>query len=365
MIDHVQTVIIGAGVVGLSIAKSLCDNNHDVLIVEKEKSFGMGTSSRNSEVIHAGLYFGSDTLKTKLCVSGKKKLYQYAKTRNIPHNPCGKLLVASSENELEKLEEIRLQAIKNRINDLVPLTKTRCSELEPDISAKAGLFSPSSGIIDSHSLMLTLLGDVENSGGQIAYNVDIGHINKLGHGFKIKFADGFEISCTNLINAAGLGAQKIAHIIDAMDKSNIPELVMAKGHYFSYSGKTNFKHLVYPLPFQGGLGIHLTLDMGGAVKFGPDVVYVSDEEYGLNTSNKEKFINSIKHYFPSIDPKKLTPSYAGIRPKLSKDGLDFNIQSPKEHGIEGLINLFGIESPGLTSCLAIADYVTEKLDEYR
>lgn len=325
----------------------------------------MGVSSRNSEVVHAGLYFRQNQLKTKLCVEGKHKLYQYASSRNIPHKRCGKLLVASSNNELDKLDQIHTQATKNDVIDLIPLTKDQCFELEPDISAVAGLFSPSSGVIDSHSLMFSLLGDVENAGGQVAYNIDIDAITKSESGFNIRFADAYEISCNNLINAAGLGAQKIAQKIDVMDTSEVPKLVMAKGHYFSYSGKTNFKHLVYPLPFQGGLGIHLTLDMGGGVKFGPDVIYVKHEEYNLKTSNKKKFIDSIKHYFPNIDPEKLTPDYAGIRPKLSKDGLDFNIQSPKEHGIEGLVNLFGIESPGLTSCLAIADYVTERLDEHR
>ena len=360
-----NTIIIGAGVIGLAIAKKLCEQGREVLILEKEKSFGMGISSRNSEVIHAGLYFKPEMLKTKLCVSGKEQLYQYAKERGIPHKRCGKLLVACSDAEQSKLKQIRLNAESCGVFDLEPLNASQCQRLEPDISALEGLYSPSSGVIDSHSLMLSLLGDIENNGGQAAFNIDISAIEKNSHGFKVTLRDGYQISSNNLINAAGLGTMNIAHMIDALDKCHIPKLIMAKGHYLSYSGKTNFKHLVYPIPFQGGLGIHLTLDMAGSVKFGPDVVYVRDEKYDLNTLNLNNFIQSIKHYFPKVNSDKLTPDYTGIRPKLSKDGEDFLIQFPENHAIKGLINLFGMESPGLTSCLAIADYVTGKIDDDR
>ncbi len=361
MIDHIQTIIIGAGVVGLAIGKKLTKSGHEVLILERKKSFGMGISSRNSEVIHAGLYFDKEWLKTQFCVSGKEMLYEYAASRHIPHKRCGKLLVASSKHELEKLENIKSNAIKNGIIDLKSISGAQCTKLEPDIHAFEGIFSPSSGVIDSHSLMQSLLADIENNGGQVVYNTEITAIEKTAGGFKIIMEDNYAITCDTLINAAGLGAQKIASLIDALDKSLIPELVMAKGCYFSYSGKTNFNHLVYPLPFKGGLGIHLTLDMAGGVKFGPDVEFVEIEEYTVNISIKPKFLEAIRHYFPDIDPSKLNPDYAGIRPKLSKDGKDFIIQSAREHGIEGLINLFGIESPGLTSCLAIADHIKEKI----
>ncbi len=363
MIDHIDIIVIGAGVVGLAIAKTLCDAGHEVLILEKERSFGMGTSSRNSEVIHAGLYFDKSWFKTKFCVRGKGLLYEYAKSRSIPHKQCGKLMVACSEAELPKLEEIKDTAWNNGVRDIVPLSKRTCLDLEPDIAAIEGVFSPSSGVIDSHTLMLSLLADIENAGGQAVFNTEINAIEKLRDGFNVKMQDGYQINCNRLINAAGLGAQTIAHTIDALDPASIPELVMAKGHYFSYSGKTNFKHLVYPLPFQGGLGIHLTLDIAGGVKFGPDVLYVKNEEYSINTSNKNNFIDSIKHYFPNIDPDKLNPDYSGIRPKLSKDGLDFDIQFKNDHGVEGLVSLFGIESPGLTSCLATGEYVKEQMDD--
>tara|TARA_R110002096_G_scaffold416576_3_gene619629 strand:+ start:69066 stop:70154 length:1089 start_codon:yes stop_codon:yes gene_type:complete len=361
MQDHVNTIVIGAGVIGLAIAKKLSEHGREVLVLEKEKNFGMGISSRNSEVIHAGLYFSPNMLKSKLCISGKDQLYQYARSRGIPHRRCGKLLVACSEAELFKLEQIKLNAEFCGVDDLESLSAADCLKLEPDLSAVAGLFSPSSGVIDSHSLMVSLLGDLENAGGQAVFKTTIKRIEKTSSGFLITLNDDYQISSNILINAAGLGAMDVAHLIDALDKSLIPELVMAKGHYLSYCGRTNFKHLVYPLPFQGGLGIHLTLDMAGGVKFGPDVVYVKDEDYNLTTLNKTTFIHSIKHYFPSVEPDKLTPDYAGIRPKLSKDGEDFLIQFPTDHGIEGLINLLGMESPGLTSCLSIADYVMENI----
>ncbi len=363
MDNEVEAVVIGAGVIGLSIARALCQKGNETLILEKESSFGMGISSRNSEVVHAGLYFDKEMLKTRFCVTGKKQLYHYASSRGIPFMRCGKLLVASDDDELPKLERIKNTAEKNGISDLIPLTRAECNALEPDISAVAGLFSPSSGVIDTHSLMLSLLGDVENNGGQAVFNTEIKAIEKKNNGFVVKIQDGYEIGCKTLINAAGLGAQTIAHMIDALNPAQIPDLVMAKGHYFSYSGRTNFKHLIYPLPFQGGLGIHLTLDMTGRVKFGPDVDHVTHENYSISNSIKTDFIKSIKHYFPDLNPDKLTPDYAGIRPKLSKDGLDFNIQFKKNHDIEGLVNLFGIESPGLTSCLAIADFVAEQLND--
>lgn len=359
MTEHIGTIIIGAGVIGLAIAKKLAENGHEAIVLERKGNFGMGISSRNSEVIHAGLYFDKNWFKTKFCVSGKKRLYEYAVARGIPHRRCGKLLVASSDGELSKLERIKKTAHENGVPDLMPLSRLQCLELEPDINAVEGLFSPSSGVIDSHTLMQSLVADTENAGGQVVYNTEVTTIEKSANGFKLIMKDGYEIYCKNLINAAGLGAQKIARSLDALDKKLVPDLVLAKGCYFSYSGRTNFSHLVYPLPFQGGLGIHLTLDIAGGVKFGPDVEFVNHEDYSVPLSNKAKFIEAIRHYFPGIDPDKLSPDYTGIRPKLSKDGLDFMIQTPADHGIEGLINLFGMESPGLTSCLAVADNVEE------
>jgi L-2-hydroxyglutarate oxidase LhgO len=365
MTDHINTVIIGAGVIGLAIAKSLSTIGTDLVVLERENTFGSGVSSRNSQVIHAGLYFNSEMLKTKLCVKGKEMLYTYANSHHIPHNRCGKLLVASNIDELPKLDTIQKSAIANGIHDLTHLSKADSFVLEPDIAAVEALLSPSSGIIDVHSYLVSMIGDIEDNGGMIAYNTNIKAIEKLPVGFKIIMEDDYVITCDFLINAAGLGAQTLAAKIDALDKCHIPKLVMAKGHYFSYTGRTNFKHLIYPLPNKGSLGLHLCLNTAGEVKFGPDINIVEHEEYDINPSIKTKFIESITKYFPKLDPKKLRPDYAGIRPKLSKEGLDFCIQSTDTHGIEGLINLFGMESPGLTSSLAIGEYVKDKINEYR
>jgi len=262
MNERLDIIIIGAGVVGLSIAKTLSEMGKDALVLEREKSFGMGTSSRNSEVIHAGLYHAPEMLKTILCLHGKHALYDYAEARLIPYKRCGKLVVANGPQELSKFEQIRENAQNCGIDDLKMLTEEECNALEPDISAVAGIFSPSSGVIDTHSYMQSLLGNFENAGGQAVFNTNVTAIEQSTSGFSITTNDDYVINCSLLINAAGLGAMKIAHMIDALGKDKIPELIMAKGHYFSYSGKTNFKHLVYPIPFVGGLGVHLTLAYG-------------------------------------------------------------------------------------------------------
>ena len=365
MTDHQDIIIIGAGVIGLSVGKHLAEMGRDVVILEKEKHFGMGTSSRNSEVIHAGLYFAPDWLKTKLCVRGKEMLYQYASIRHIPHKRCGKILVASETDEIEKLKTIKEKAANNGVDDLTNLSQQEIHKLEPDIAGLEGLLSPSSGIINSHILMVNMIGDIEENGGMIAYNIEIDAIEKHNSGFKVTMKDGYALTCNMLINAAGHGAQELARKIDALPSHLIPDRIMAKGHYFSYSGKASFKHLVYPLPNKGSLGLHLCIDTGGGVKFGPDINIVDKEGYDVPLILKDKFFNAVKRYFPSVDPKKLNPDYAGIRPKLSEKGLDFNIQFENTHGIEGLINLFGMESPGLTSSLAIGDYIREKMNEYK
>ncbi|MDG1858237.1 MAG: NAD(P)/FAD-dependent oxidoreductase [Emcibacteraceae bacterium] len=361
MSDHQDIVIIGAGVIGLAIAKNLSEIGRDVVILEREASFGMITSSRNSEVIHAGLYFTPEMLKTKLCVTGKEMLYDYAKSHHIPHKRCGKLLVAYDNDEIAKLETIKNKALANGIDDITHLSQAMCNELEPDIFALEGLYSPSSGVIDTHSYMLSMIGNIEDNGGMIAYNTEIKVIEKLTSGFKVTLSDGYAFTCNTLINSGGLGAQNVAKLIDAMPKTLIPELVMAKGHYFTYSGKAKFKHLVYPLPNKGSLGLHLCINYADEVKFGPDINIVEVEEYDVNIDLKSKFIDSVKRYFPKLEEDKLSPAFAGIRPKLSKEGLDFNIQTSDIHGIDGLINLFGMESPGMTSSLAIGKYVKDIL----
>ncbi len=361
MKDHIDIVIIGAGVIGLAIARSLALKGKQVLIIEAEKNFGMAISSRNSEVIHAGIYNEPTMLKSSLCIAGKNALYDYVKTRNIGHNQCGKLIVASHNSEVSKLQQIKTNAEQCGVNDLQLLTEKECNSFEPDIKAIAGILSPSSGIINSHDYMLSLLTDVENSSGMVAYNSQVTDIKKTSSGFCITTNNNYQLNCQILINAAGLGAIKIAHMISDLDKNHIPSLYLAKGNYFSYGGKCNFNHLIYPLPEAGGLGIHLTFDMAGAVKFGPDVEFIEHEDYQVTSSSKTKFIEIIKKYYPTIDQSKLNADYAGIRPKISKQGADFGIQFSKDHGVEGLVNLFGIESPGLTASLAIGQHVAEQL----
>jgi len=370
MNNLLDVIIIGAGVNGLSIAKALSSKSLDVLVLEKEDNFGMGISSRNSEVIHAGIYNPPGFLKSSLCVSGNRKLYQYANARNIPHNACGKLIIASNKSELSRLESLKKNAEKCGVNDLELINADQCHKFEPDINAFAALHSPTSGIIDSHTYMMSLVADIENQNGQIVYRTEIIAIEKTTNGFSIttknRDNETYTLSCCLLINAAGLGAMDIAQMIDALDKKHVPELHYAKGNYFSYSGKNAFHKLIYPLPAIGGLGIHLTLDMAGGIKFGPDVEHIKTQDYSVNPALKSEFAMAIKKYYPSLDEKKLHPSFAGIRPKLSPPIagaplLDFDIQFNSDHGIEGLVNLFGVESPGLTSSLAIGDYVVENL----
>ena len=367
--DKVDVIIIGAGVVGLAIAAKLSRQFNDVLIIDKNKSFGEETSSRNSEVIHAGIYYPQDSLKANFCVSGKEKLYQYCQSRKVPFNRLGKLLVAHTLNEEAYLNKMINNAEQNGVNDLSWVTANTLKTKYPEVRASAALLSPSTGIIDVHSYMQTLLAEIEHNGGMFVAQTQMISAKKNEKGYQVQLdSQGEEIglNCRLLINSGGLHSTVVANNIEYMPKKHIPTMHWCRGHYFSYQGKSPFDKLIYPIPSDNGLGIHASLDMGGQLKFGPDTQYINELNYDFPNQLKDKFYQVIQKYFPAISMDKLHPAYSGIRPKLQgKDDSfkDFVIQDETVHGQTGLINLFGIDSPGLTSSLAIAEYVVKHIQK--
>ena len=360
--EHIDCLIIGAGAVGLALGAKL-SKKQSVVVIEQESHFGEHTSSRNSEVIHAGIYYPTDSLKAKLCVRGKHLLYQHCQKYNVPHQRIGKVIVAQSALEAEKLDNIYQQAQLNGVNDLKYLTQVSLTEKAHGISAQHGLWSPSTGIIDSHQLMLSLLHIIEQNQSHYVPRTQFVTATKHNDSFIVTVKtddDTYTLTCDQLINAGGLFASENAKRIDVMDTGLIPETHFCRGQYFSYHGSHTFNHLIYPIPEQHGLGIHATLDLSGRLKFGPDTEFIDSLDYATDETAKAKFIKAIKQYWPAFDQTKLTIDYAGIRPKLQTAGAqDFVIQTEKEHGIAGLINLFGIESPGLTASLALAEYIAD------
>jgi len=364
--DRTDIVIAGAGVVGLAVARALAASGREVVILEKAESFGTGTSSRNSEVIHAGIYYPTGSLKARLCVEGKHRLYAYCASHGVEHRRCGKLIVAPGADQIPGLEALARQAAENGVDDIDHLSGACVRHLEPELKAAAGLYSPSTGIIDSHGLMLSLLGEAEANGAVLACNTEITAARLTGNGVEISIngEDRPALAANLLINAAGLGAPALARRIEGFPAGRVPESWLARGCYFSLSGKSPFRRLVYPLPEPGGLGIHLTLDLAGQARFGPDVEWIGEIDYRVDPLRAEAFADSIRRYWPGLDPARLTPSYSGIRPKLSGPGMaaaDFRIDGPADHDGLPLVHLYGIESPGLTSCLAIADHVATLL----
>lgn len=372
MPEQVDTVVIGAGVVGLASARALARAGRDVILLEAADDIGTGTSSRNSEVIHAGIYYPKDTLKAQCCVAGKWKLYDYCESHGIEHRRIGKVIVAITEDEIPKLEEMKGRAEVNGVDDLTWLDVGQMKELEPNVTAAAGLFSLSTGIIESHAYMLSLLGEMEDAGGMIAFNTPVLGGEVQGNGRITIRAGGdapMDLDCALVVNAGGLYAQHIAQSIDGIPKDSIPPIYYAKGHYFTYAGKSPFNHLIYPAPVPGGLGTHSTLDLGGNTKFGPDVEWldVTDPDqidYRVDESRVDSFYDAIRRYWPGLPDGALAPGYTGVRPKLTtsndKYAADFVIQGTEGHGLSGYVALYGIESPGLTSSLEIADKVLEK-----
>lgn len=363
--DTVDAVVVGAGVVGLAVARELALQGQEVLLLESGQGIGTGTSSRNSEVIHAGIYYPQGSLKAELCVRGKALLYAYCDARGVGYRRCGKLIVATAAAQIGQLEQIRQMAAANGVIDLQLLSQAQAVALEPALSCVAALHSPSTGIIDSHALMLALQGDMENAGGVLALESTLESVSCTPDGIELTATDGTHLRTRILVNSAGLSAPDLARRFKGFPERFLARAYYAKGNYFTLAGRSPFSHLIYPVPEGAGLGVHLTLDLGGQAKFGPDVQWVdSPNDLVVDPARGDGFYAEVRKYWPALQDGALTPGYAGIRPKLkpAQDGSsDFVIQGPAVHGVTGLVNLFGIESPGLTSSLAIAQQVVQLL----
>lgn len=362
--DQVDCIVAGAGIVGLAIARRLARSGREVIVLEEAEAIGTGTSSRNSEVIHAGIYYAAGSMMARMCVSGKTALYEYCRNHDIPHRNCGKLIVATRPDEVDKLQSIKARAQANGVDDLQLLSGKAACTLESALNCEAALLSPSTGIVDSHALMLSLRGEAEAADAVFAFHAPLLQARVRGNGIEIDVGGGAPMSlkCRLLINAAGLAATTLARRIDGMPLDRIPPAYLAKGNYFSCSARSPFSHLIYPMPEPGGLGVHLTLDLAGQAKFGPDVEWIDSVDYVVDPDRANRFYPAIRRYWPGLPDGALMPGYAGIRPKIVPPAVamqDFVIQGSRDHGVTGLINLFGIESPGLTSCLAIADHVAD------
>jgi L-2-hydroxyglutarate oxidase LhgO len=360
MADTVDCVVIGAGVVGLAVARRMAQRGLETILLEATAEIGSGTSSRNSEVIHAGIYYPAGSLKAQLCRIGRRLLYGFCRDRGVEYRRCGKLIVAASERERAALERIAAAARANDVNDLAWLTRAEARGREPELECRFALHSPSTGIVDSHGFMLALLGDLEAAGGVLALRSAVSGGVCGPRGIRLRIADDAALQARTVINCAGLQAQAVAAALGGLAPRFIPPLYLAKGNYYVLRGKCPFSHLIYPAPEAAGLGTHLTLDLNGQGRFGPDVEWIDRIDYGVDPGRAERFYAAIRTYWPALPDGALTPGYAGIRPKLQAPGgppADFLIQGPQTHGVPGLVNLFGIESPGLTSALAIAEHV--------
>jgi L-2-hydroxyglutarate oxidase LhgO len=368
MSDRVDCAIIGAGVVGLAIGRLLAQTGREVLVIERNPGIGEETSSRNSEVIHAGLYYPTASLKALLCVSGRSMLYDYCERKQIPHRRCGKLIVATGRSQFARLDQIAEQARRNGVEDLVIIDQAKLSSREPEVRGTAALWSPSTGIVDSHALMLALAGDLEAADGVIATQTSVEAIDVAPDSIRLQVRSGddqSELIAATVINSAGLQAGRLAAQCTGLDDYVSPPIHLAKGNYFTYSGASPFQTLIYPLPVDGGLGIHATLDLGGRLRFGPDVEWIEDIDYRVDPGRSAVFAESIQTYWPGLHAAKLVPGYSGIRPKLSGPGeavQDFRIDVAAAGQSRQLVHLLGIESPGLTSVLALAKAVGERLN---
>lgn len=365
MVDAVQTVVIGAGVVGLAVARALAQSGREVVVLEAAQAIGTGTSARNSEVIHAGIYYPTHSCKARWCVQGNALLYAYCAAKGVAHQRCGKLIVATSADQVAQLQALAQQAQANGVLDLQWLSREAAQALEPALECHTALLSPSTGIVDSHGLMLALQGDLEAAGGVVALLSGVASAQVQAQGIVLRTADGTQLLAQEVVNAAGLHAPAVAASMQGLEAQHIPTAYFAKGNYFTYTGRAPFSHLIYPVPEAAGLGVHLTLDLGGQAKFGPDVQWVEDPaQLQVDASRGQGFYAQVRKYWPGLPDGSLAPGYAGIRPKITGPhaaAADFCLQGPQQHGVAGLVNLFGIESPGLTSCLAIAQEVRLQL----
>jgi L-2-hydroxyglutarate oxidase LhgO len=357
-----DVAVIGAGVIGLAVARTLALAGREVFVIERERFVGFHTSSRNSEVVHAGIYYPPGSLKARLCVQGRKALYAYCAERGLPHARMGKIIVATTEEEIPALERILEMARANGVQDLEWLSASEVQRLEPEVTAVRGLWSPSTGIIDSHALMAALLEDAVQSGAQVVLGTTVlsGRAEDGGVELALGGDEPSRVHFRSVINCAGLWAPELARRIEGLAADRVPPQLYAKAHYFVLSGVSPFRHLVYPVPVPGGLGTHVTLDLAGRARFGPDVEWVDGVDYAFDESRVEGFIQSIRRYYPALDGGRLQPGYTGVRPKISgpnEPAADFVIHGPEDHGVPGLVNLYGIESPGLTAALPLAERV--------
>jgi L-2-hydroxyglutarate oxidase LhgO len=360
-IDQVDCVVIGAGVVGLAVARALALQGREVMVLEAQDAIGTGTSSRNSEVVHAGIYYPAGSLKARLCVQGRELLYAYCEARGVPYRRCGKLIVATSEAQRTELQAIERKARTNGVDDLQWLERDAARALEPALECAAALLSPSTGIVDSHALMLALQGDLEHAGGMVAFNSPIAKAQCAQDAIVLQAQDGTLLQARTVVNAAGLWAPGLARAFEGLDARHVPQAHYAKGNYFTLAGRAPFSRLIYPVPEAAGLGVHLTLDLGGQAKFGPDVQWVEGpDDLVVDPRRGDAFYAEVRRYWPALADGALAPGYAGIRPKIHGPGepaADFVLQGEAVHGVRGLVNLFGIESPGLTSALALGEAV--------
>jgi len=358
-----QVLVVGAGVVGLAVARAAALAGHEVIVAEAASAIGTGTSSRNSEVIHAGLYYPTGSVRARLCARSRRMLYDFCAAHGVPHSKVGKLVVATNETELARLGAIYKQAQINGVERLVMMDAEAAKRLEPELRCLAAMHSPETGIIDSHRYMLALRGDLEDRGGMIALNTPIERLAPGPAGWAVRFgtdSDQQSIMVDAVVNAAGLGAQRLARATEGYLPERVPRLILAKGNYFSFTGRPAFSRLVYPAPMPGGLGIHVTLDLAGRMRFGPDVEWITEVNYDVDPARANIFYKRIRDYWPGLPDNSLVPDYAGIRPKLTGEGepaADFMIDTPKDHGLPRLVHLFGIESPGLTSSLLLGEEV--------
>ncbi len=363
----VDCIVIGAGVVGLAVARALALAGREVMVLEAEGHIGTQTSSRNSEVIHAGLYYPEGSLKARLCVAGKHALYAYLGERGLPHANCGKLIVATADSQLPKLDAIMARGRAAGVHDLELIPGEEATAMEPELQAVAAVWSPSTGIVDSHAFMLALQGDLENAGGMIAFMTPVTAIRREAGVFVVGTggAEPSEITANVVVNSAGHGAPEVARMLGDFPRQMLPVQAYAKGNYFALQGRQPFSRLIYPTPEAAGLGVHATVDLAGRVRFGPDVQWVaSDRDLQVDPARAESFYAAIRAYWPGLPDGALVPDYAGIRPKIHREGEpmpDFRVEGPADHGVPGFVTLFGVESPGLTAALAIGKEVAGKL----
>lgn len=371
--DRVDVIVVGAGVIGLATARALSLSGRSVVVVERHRHVGSETSSRNSGVIHSGIYYVPGSLKARLCVRGRELLYPYCEARSVPHRRCGKLIVANAA-ERNKLERLQATAASNGVDNLLWLDSTAIRDREPEVRADAGLWCPDTGIVSVHELMTALHGDVEGAGGSIVLRTEFVGAERRSDGFDVELCcegEAFVLSCGGLVNSAGLAAVPVLSRLGWYPPERIPGRHFAKGSYFEFSGRSPFRHLVYPMPAEAGLGVHATLDMAGRLRFGPDVEWVNiasgaEPDYTVDPGRCAQFYSAIREYWPGLPDDSLVPSYSGVRPKLAGPGTgfaDFRIEGPRQHSVPGFVSLSGMESPGLTASLAIGEEVARMYDE--